>query len=84
MVKRSKIKCKSRSFVKGVQFYHLNGDRKNIADTNLVGLCPNCHKMIHTYEFFQKIKQVLKDKGCDTSKIHPTNYVNKRAVNGKK
>ena len=67
--------CASCDFDKLVTLHHLDGNKKNNDDKNLVGLCPNCHKMIHTYQYFEEVREKLKKKGYDTEKVHPTNYV---------
>ena len=70
-------KCLSCNFDKLVSLHHLDGNRKNNEDKNLIGLCPNCHKMIHSYQYFKEIKNNLAKKGLSVEKIHPTNYVKK-------
>ena len=67
--------CAGSGFDKLITLHHLDGNRENNDDKNLVGLCPNCHKMIHTYQYYEDIKHILKKNGYDTSKVHPTNYV---------
>ena len=69
--------CASCGFDKLITIHHLDGNRKNNEDKNRVGLCPNCHKMTHTYQYFEEIKEKLRNKGYDVEKIHPTNYVKK-------
>lgn len=70
--------CASCGFNKLIALHHLNGNRSDTTDKNLVGLCPNCHKMIHSYEYFEEIKQNLENKGYSTEKTHPSNYANMR------
>ena len=67
--------CASCGFDKLITLHHLDGNKKNNNDNNLVGLCPNCHKMVHTYQYYVEIKEVLKKKGYDVEKVHPTNYI---------
>lgn len=67
--------CASCGFDKIISLHHLNGDRKNNDIKNLVGLCPNCHKMIHTHQYFKEIKEKLGYGGYNVEKVHPTNYV---------
>ena len=67
--------CAGCGFDKLITLHHLDGNRENNDDKNLVGLCPNCHKMIHTYQYYEYIRDILKSKGYDTTKVHPTNYV---------
>lgn len=70
--------CVSCSFSKIVELHHLDGDKKNNSSNNLVGLCPNCHKMIHSFDYFEEIKANLKQKGFPVDKIHPSSYVKPR------
>jgi hypothetical protein len=73
-------KCVVCGFDKIVELHHLDGDKANSTDKNLIGLCPNCHKQIHHYEYFEDIKNKLAEKGYDVSKVHPTSYANQRDV----
>jgi len=43
--------------------HHLDHNNKNNIDANLVGLCPNHHRMVHRREFSQEMYELLKDKG---------------------
>ncbi len=56
-------KCRSCGFDKLVQLHHLDHNKTNNSDDNLVGLCPNCHKMIHTKQFQKEIFDKLRSKG---------------------
>lgn len=67
--------CASCGFDKLVTLHHIDGNKKNNSNLNLVGLCPNCHKMIHTYQHYQEVKEMLGNKGYNVEKIRPTNYV---------
>lgn len=71
--------CDNCGFSKIVNIHHLDGNTRNNDRKNVVGLCPNCHKMIHMYKHYEEIKESLKNKGFDVSQVHPTNYVNHRA-----
>jgi ribosomal protein L37E len=70
--------CVCCGFTKIVELHHLDGDKTNSSNNNLIGLCPNCHKMIHTFEFFKEIRDILHKKGYNTDKVHPSNYVKVR------
>lgn len=70
--------CASCGFDKLISLHHLDGDRRNNSDTNLVGLCPNCHKMIHAYSYYLEISSKLAAKGFKVDKVHPSNYVERR------
>ena len=67
--------CLSCGFKKIVDLHHLDGNSKNSDSSNLIGLCPNCHKMMHTYKYHKIIAERLKKKGLDVSHLHPTNFV---------
>ena len=67
--------CSSCGFSKVVQLHHLDGNTKNNERENIVGLCPNCHRLIHMYDFYEEIRDILKTKGFNVDKVHPTNYV---------
>ena len=69
--------CDCCGFSKIVQIHHLDGNTKNNNRKNVVGLCPNCHRMIHMYQFHEEIKKALRDKGFDVSNTHPTNFIKK-------
>ncbi|MDP4012715.1 MAG: hypothetical protein Q8R00_03875 [Candidatus Nanoarchaeia archaeon] len=71
-------KCDNCNFSKIVNIHHLDGNTRNNDRKNVVGLCPNCHKMIHMYKYFEEIKESLAEKGFDVSMVHPSNYVNHR------
>jgi len=66
--------CASCDFTKIVQIHHLDGNTKNNDSDNIVGLCPNCHKIMHMYSYFEEIKEKLRLKGFAVSKVHPTNF----------
>lgn len=56
-------KCIICGFDKFVALHHLDQDRKNNSESNLVGLCPNHHQMLHTSKYRLEIFQLLKEKG---------------------
>src|SRR3989338_1174025 len=70
--------CIVCGFSKIVDLHHLDGDNKNNSDRNLIGLCPNCHKMIHSYKYYNEISDKLKEIGYNVDKIHPSSYVFRR------
>jgi len=73
--------CDNCGFSKIVNIHHLDGNTRNNNRKNVIGLCPNCHKMIHMYKHFEEIKAGLAKKGFDISMVHPSNYVNHRDKN---
>ncbi len=56
-------KCVVCGFDKVVDLHHLDHNRKNNSKENLIGLCPNHHKMVHMVEFKDEILSKLKEKG---------------------
>lgn len=73
-------KCAVCGFDKIVELHHLDGDKANLNVKNFVGLCPNCHKQLHHYDYFKNMKKKLAEKGYDVSNIHPVGYANRRKV----
>ncbi|MBS3140844.1 hypothetical protein J4405_01710 [Candidatus Woesearchaeota archaeon] len=61
--KRITEKCVICGFDKFVTLHHLDQNKKNNSQDNLIGLCPNHHQMLHTLKYKDKIFQLLKDKG---------------------
>ena len=59
--------CIVCSFDKIVDLHHIDKNRKNNSDANLVGLCPNHHKLVHMYKHRKEILDLLRAKGY---KIH--------------
>lgn len=56
-------KCIICGFESIVELHHLSGNKKDNTPKNLIGLCPNHHKMIHNYAFRAEIFKILKEKG---------------------
>ena len=51
--------CLLCSFNKVVELHHVDCNRHNSDEKNLIGLCPNHHKMIHTLEWGDFLKDVV-------------------------
>ncbi len=54
--------CTICGFDELVDLHHLDHNYKNSTRDNLIGLCPNHHKMIHTRKYQQEIFKILKEK----------------------
>lgn len=52
-------------FAKMVDLHHLDHNRKNNSETNMIGLCSNHHKMLHDHRYSQEIVDELKKKGYE-------------------
>lgn len=61
--KEVRKECVSCGFNKVVEVHHIDENSKNNSKKNLMGLCPNCHKMIHMYKYKKEIIDRLKNKG---------------------
>jgi len=57
--------CVICKFDKIVDLHHIDGNKNNLSPKNLIGLCPNHHRMIHNYSFRPEIFQILKREGFD-------------------
>ena len=55
--------CAICGFGKMVDLHHLDENKKNIFESNLVGLCPNHHRMFHDFRYKEEISNLLKQKG---------------------
>lgn len=54
--------CLICGFDKVVELHHLDKNRKNNSENNLIGLCPNHHKMIHILRYKEEILAQIKEK----------------------
>jgi len=45
-----------------VELHHIDGDHNNNNGNNLIGLCPNHHKMIHSHKFRKEIIEKINNK----------------------
>lgn len=48
-------KCVACGFDKVVSLHHLDENNKNNSRENLIGLCPNCHQMIHMIKWREEV-----------------------------
>jgi ribosomal protein L37E len=55
--------CFICGFDKVVDLHHLDENKKNNMKSNLIGLCPNHHKMLHDFRFRKEIRKALSEKG---------------------
>lgn len=60
-------RCIICGFDKVVHLHHLDENHDNTSRINLVGLCPNHHKMIHMDKFKEEIEQQIKKKFIDVT-----------------
>lgn len=55
-ITKSCIVC---NFNKFVELHHIDCNRQNNSEDNMVGLCPNHHKMLHTIEYGGWLKELI-------------------------
>ncbi|MBR9704184.1 hypothetical protein GOV12_02140 [Candidatus Pacearchaeota archaeon] len=53
--------CLICGFDKVVDLHHLDNKHENNNLNNLIGLCPNHHKMLHDFKFRDEIQQQIND-----------------------
>lgn len=72
--KRITSECLICGFDKVVDLHHLDENKKNNSESNLVGLCPNHHKMLHDFkwrkETLDELNKVFRSKGLPEFKDH--------------
>ena len=56
-------RCVICEFDKVVDLHHLDENHKNNSQENLIGLCPNHHKMVHDFRYRREMRELLKQKG---------------------
>ena len=61
--KRIIKECVICRFDKVVDLHHLDANKKNNSELNLIGLCPNHHKMLHDFRYRKEMFSLLKEKG---------------------
>lgn len=68
-------KCIICGFDKIVDLHHLDQNPENNSPDNLVGLCPNHHKMIHRADLRQEVRDLLKEKGFNSKDKKPNQNI---------
>jgi len=57
--------CVICGFHEIVDLHHIDLNKQNNSPKNLIGLCPNHHRMIHSSKFRNELFEKLKEKGFD-------------------
>ena len=65
LYKKLTQKCALCGFDKIVELHHIDLNRSNNSEKNLIGICPNHHKMIHHRTYRTQIFALLKEKGFE-------------------
>ncbi len=60
--------CVVCGFDKVVDLHHLDRNKQNNSQTNLIGLCPNHHRMIHMFDHQRELFKDLTEKGFEVPK----------------
>lgn len=66
--KRATKKCVICGFTKIVELHHIDENKLNNSEENLIGLCPNHHRMFHIFEYKKEIISLLELKGYSIPK----------------
>ena len=67
--------CVICGFDKVVDLHHLDENRKNNSEGNLIGLCPNHHKMLHDYKYRKEVFNQLREKGYNPPEDKKLNFI---------
>lgn len=67
-------KCAICGFNKIVDLHHLDENKSNNSKENLIGLCPNHHKMFHDLRYRNEIAQQLREKGFNFKEDDKWNF----------
>jgi hypothetical protein len=80
LYKKITKKCLLCGFDKVVDLHHLDKNKKNNSESNLIGLCPNHHRMIHQQkyrqEILEKVNEILVKKGIKPVEKRDTFFMN--------
>jgi hypothetical protein len=60
LYKKITEKCLICNFNKVVELHHLDKNRKNNSKENMIGLCPNHHRMIHLIKYNPEMNELIK------------------------
>ena len=78
LYKKVTFKCLICGFDKIVELHHLDFNHFNNSENNLLGLCPNHHKMIHDRRYRKEVLEFLKSKGYTIQKVYEDDEVFKK------
>jgi len=63
LYKKVTSKCIICGFDKVVDLHHLDENKEHNSESNLLGLCPNHHRMVHDFRYREEIFRQLIEKG---------------------
>lgn len=75
-------KCIICGFDKIVDLHHLDFNHQNNSENNLIGLCPNHHKLIHDRRFRKEIFKILREKGFKVQEKYKDDEFYKKDLTG--
>lgn len=61
-------KCVICEFDRMIDLHHLDENKKNNSQENLIGLCPNHHRMIHDFKYRKEVREALQKRGFKVPK----------------
>ena len=70
LYKKITQKCIICDFDKIIDLHHLDHNHSNNSENNLIGLCPNHHKMLHHRNHRREVLKALEEKGFQAPKIY--------------
>jgi len=73
--------CVLCSFDKVVDLHHLDENKKNNLRENLIGLCPNHHKMLHNFNYRQEVQESLRKRGFKIPEDIKINFERRKIIN---
>lgn len=75
LYKKKTKECIICGFDKVVDLHHLDENKENNSEENLVGLCPNHHKMLHDLRYRKEMRQALREKGLTLPKDPKMDFI---------
>lgn len=59
--KKATKKCIVCGFDKVVELHHIDNNHENTSPSNFIGLCPNHHRMLHKWQYKEKMLKRLEN-----------------------
>jgi hypothetical protein len=76
--KRITERCIICGFDKIIEIHHIDFNKKNNSKENLIGLCPNHHRMANSFRYRYEVYEKLKEKGFSVPLDEKYNFYNNR------
>lgn len=79
--KKITAKCLICGFDKVVDLHHLDENHKNNSEKNMIGLCPNHHKMLHNFQFREEVLNQIQEALADDKSPLPCEDETEASIN---